>query len=63
VRWEEEYGDDYSFVATFVPGGLRCRACDLELDGEDELRAAGVESSWDVEDADPADFYEADWDV
>ena len=63
VHWEQDDETSASFIATFVPGGLRCRSCDLELDGEDELRAAGVEGSWDINDADPADFYEPDWDM
>jgi hypothetical protein len=58
TRWEEEYGGDYSFFATFFPGYLRCGVCDLELDGEDELKIAGVDEAWDIYDADPADFYD-----
>jgi len=62
TRWEQDDEDSFSFLATFFPGHLRCRACDLELDGDDELRAAGVEKPWEIE-VDPADFYEEpDWD-
>lgn len=60
THWEMESDVDASFIATFVPGYLRCRVCDLELDGEDELRLAGVEQAWEI-DADPADFYEPDY--
>jgi hypothetical protein len=32
------------------------------LDGEDELRAGSVDESWQIEDADPRDFYpDPDW--
>lgn len=57
TRWEQD--DEYSgsLVATFFPGYLRCGVCDLELDGDDELRAAEIEEKWDI-DVDPADFYE-----
>jgi hypothetical protein len=61
TRWEP--GDEHtheSFIGTFFPGFLRCRVCDLELDGEDQLRAAGIDESWDIE-VDPADFYEPEW--
>jgi hypothetical protein len=48
-------------VVTYSPGYFRCRVCDLELDGEDELAAAGIEKSWTIDDVDPADFYDDDW--
>jgi hypothetical protein len=32
----------------------------LELDGEDELRLAGLPGSWEVDDANPGDFYDPD---
>lgn len=40
---------------------LECRACDLALDGEEELHAAGIPSSWQLDnrDVEPADFYES----
>lgn len=62
THWEQDDEDSVSFIATFFPGHLRCRVCDLELDGDNELRVAGVENTWDI-DVDPADFYEEpDWD-
>lgn len=62
TRWEQVDEDTFSFVATFFPGHLHCRACGLELDGDNELRAARIENLWDI-DIDPADFYEEpDWD-
>jgi hypothetical protein len=30
--------------------------CGLHLSGRDELRAAGLPESWEIEDVDPADF-------
>jgi hypothetical protein len=71
IDWEPEWemGDDgepwspgaYPTV-TFRPGTLECKACGLVLDGEDELRAGGVDESWQIEDADPRDFYpDPDW--
>jgi hypothetical protein len=39
---------------TFVPSHLRCNACGLELDGRDELDAAGVGEPWLLEDVDRA---------
>ncbi len=62
THWEQDDEDSFSFIATFFPGHLHCRACDLELDGDNELRVAGVENTSDI-DVDPADFYEEpDWD-
>jgi hypothetical protein len=68
VTWEPDwdYADGESYVAgmypvvTYAPGYLRCNVCGLELDGEDELRAAAVPNAWQLEDVDPADFYDMD---
>jgi hypothetical protein len=70
VEWEADFDQEGSRgepfivgaypIVTYWPGDLQCRACDLVLDGEEELVAAGVERSWHIEDADPADFYEED---
>jgi hypothetical protein len=68
VDWEPDYdyADGETYVAgaypvvTFRPGYLHCRVCDLELDGEEQLEAAGIEKSWHLVDVDPADFYESD---
>ncbi len=74
VDWKPEYeydrltGEDYVIdaypVVTFLPGTLECRICDLVLDGEEQLRAAGLPTSWQLADVDPKDFYEQDelWD-
>lgn len=47
-------------IVTFIPGYLSCSACDLELDGREELDAAGVGQSWVLDDVDEADFYDHD---
>lgn len=76
VRWEADwdYSDGESWIAgvypgvTFSPARLECRVCGLYLKGEEELRAAGVPESWelDQEDVDSSDFeedwHEPDWD-
>jgi hypothetical protein len=68
VEWEADWdvADGEAYVAgvypvvTYAPGHLACRVCGLELDGEEELGAAGVPAAWQIEDAAAADFYEAD---
>ncbi len=64
--WDVEGGEGYVAgvypVVTYSPGYLYCRVCGLELDGEEQLSAAGVPTSWTLEDADAADFYEPDED-
>lgn len=69
VEWQADwdYADGESYIAggypevTFFPGGFVCRACELELDGEEELAAAGIETSWELEDVDAADFYDDEY--
>lgn len=61
TRWEQDDEFSGSILGTYFPSYLRCRVCNLELDGEDELREAGMESEWGIE-VDEADFYERDWD-
>jgi hypothetical protein len=68
VEWEADYdvegGEGFVSgvypVVTYSPGYLSCRVCGLELDGDEELRAAGVPEAWEIEDAEAADFYEPD---
>lgn len=70
VQWEPDYEFDgieayvsgVSPLVTFYAGQLECRVCGLELDGEDELSAAGIEESWELENIDPADFADYDED-
>jgi hypothetical protein len=45
-------------AVTFIPTGLSCHACHLELNGRDEMDAAGVAEPWDLEDVDEADFFD-----
>lgn len=72
VDWEADwdFADGEAYIAggypvvTYLPGYLHCRICELELDGYDQIEAADIPTSWTVEDADPADFYEPeddDW--
>ena len=66
IEWKPEWdrGDfgepvvsgEYPEV-TFYPGHMHCRACDLELDGEDEMHAAGVEESIELMDFDTRELY------
>jgi hypothetical protein len=46
------------------PLELACSVCGLKLSGDDELQAAGVGRSWELEDVDPADIDDGwnDWD-
>jgi hypothetical protein len=44
----------------FIPSHLRCSACGLELDGRDELDAAGIEEPWVLENVDERDFFGGD---
>ena len=39
---------------------FKCRICGLQLNGSDELVAAGLESEVEVEDVDPWDFHDED---
>jgi hypothetical protein len=50
--------DNASLIVTFVPSSFWCAACGLELDGREELDAAGIEEPWVLEDVDEADFAE-----
>lgn len=45
---------------TFIPNRLRCSACGIELDGRDELDAAGIAEPWPLEDVDERDFFGGD---
>jgi hypothetical protein len=63
---DTEYDEDWDhrervlisvhLVVLFIPDGLLCRACHLELDGRDEMNAAGVGEPWYLEDIDERDF-------
>lgn len=58
-HYEEVGADDFdaTLLATFIADGLRCLVCGLTLRDEDELRAAGIATRWDI-DVDPSDFIE-----
>lgn len=57
VKWEAQDEYEIAAVVTFYPGYLWCKACDLELDGEDEMNAADL-TPWQLEHVDEADFYD-----
>jgi hypothetical protein len=57
TRWEQDEEFSASFLGSFYPGYFRCAVCDLELDGEDELKAADIPEEWEIE-VDAADFYD-----
>jgi hypothetical protein len=66
VGWEPDYDvvdgeavltTSPNAVVTFYPGQLECRACELFLDGEEELDAAEVGFSWQLDDVNSEDFY------
>jgi hypothetical protein len=63
VDWQVDYDRDGSIsggypVVTMTASGFSCGFCDLNLDGAAELKASGLPSTVDIEDADPEDFYE-----
>lgn len=63
----EEYDEDWDhhegvllgvhLLVQFIPTGLLCRACHLELTGRDEMDAAGVGEPWYLEDVNERDFF------
>jgi hypothetical protein len=64
--WEHDDGEAYIvggvLTVKLFPYHLKCRICGLELNGGDELTAAGIEQSWELEDVDPKDFeLHPDW--
>ena len=67
VEWKADYdyGEGYDPVGvypevTIYPGHFLCRVCGLELDGDDELEAAGVSLSWEIGNVNPKDFRDDD---
>ena len=52
IGWDVDYDKEGNLeggnpILTFFAGNLECRACGLELDGEEEIVAAGIDASWD----------------
>lgn len=45
-------------IVTLTPATFLCDVCGLDLKDPSELKAAGLPNSIDIEDVDPADFYE-----
>jgi hypothetical protein len=62
--WEadvDEDGGTYPYpVVTLFAYQFKCPACGLQLEGDNELVAAGLETALDVENADPEDFVDED---
>ncbi len=66
-EWDYEGDEDgitsRSAVVDLYVEELTCAICKLELEGEDELQAAGISTSIELEDVDSEDFEEDnDWD-
>jgi hypothetical protein len=62
VDWQVDYDRDGSVssgypVVTMTTSGFYCGFCDLTLDDAAELKASGLPTTVDIEDADPQDFY------
>jgi hypothetical protein len=63
VDWQVDYDRDGSIsggypIVTMTASGFDCAFCDLRLDNATELKASGLPMTVDIEDVDPADFYE-----
>ncbi len=63
VEWEVDYEDDGSIsggypVVTMTASNFSCFFCDLILEGALELQAADLPTTVNIEDPDPADFYD-----
>lgn len=61
VTWEAEFDrdgvqDGFYGVVTFAPISFQCPQCRLRLSNFAELTAAGIGTSWEVEDANPDDY-------
>jgi hypothetical protein len=52
----EEVSEHPYLTVRFFPHNLWCKACGLDLKGEEELVAAEVPESWELENVDPSDF-------
>ena len=69
-KLQEEFDEDWDhhegvlinvhLLVRFIPTGLLCRACHLNLTGRDEMDAAGVGESWYLDNIDERDFYPDD---
>jgi len=63
VEWEVDYDRDGSIsggypIVTMTASDFLCSFCDLFLGGAVELQAAGLPRTVNIEDPDPADFYD-----
>jgi hypothetical protein len=62
VEWQVDYDDhgpsgSYP-VVTMTASSFFCNFCDLRLEDATELKASGLPTTVDIEDADPQDFYD-----
>lgn len=61
--WDDEGQPDGAFLpVTLHANEVNCPVCGLELQAAEELEAAGIEIDIDVDDVDPSDFIEPDYD-
>lgn len=61
--YDDEGNPDGAYLNVTLYGqALHCGVCSLHLEGRQELDAAEVETEVPVEDVDPGDFYEPDYD-
>jgi hypothetical protein len=62
VDWVADYDDGHVSnaypVVTLSASGFLCEFCALNLDDANELKAAGLPTALNIEDVDPADFYD-----
>jgi hypothetical protein len=56
--WDKETGDVTQLAAEvwFTAHAFRCPVCNLRLDSGAEIEAAGIDTAWQIEDADPKDY-------
>ena len=63
MEWDADIDRDGSIMGVFPIVTLKalifiCNVCGPTLDAPSELKAAGLQVSINIEDIDPADFYE-----
>lgn len=66
-KWEVDVGRDGDLEGAYPVVKLhcdsfKCRVCGLELESSEALESAGIEPCIDLENVDPADFYDMDED-
>lgn len=62
IEWDYDPNGEYRGLQTFSPYVLLCPVCHLELFTSEEVVAAGLPESWELDEwADPADDYQDDY--